>query len=109
MGAMRLAQLPSHAVLINAARGSIVDEVAVLDALRQGRLGAAALDVLPVEPPIDNPLYSAYLNAELPNLLLTPHVAWYSQQSVIDLRRKAAEDAFRILRGKRPFGLVTAD
>lgn len=67
-----------NAILINAARGGIVDEAALLDALQRNEIQAAALDVLSVEPPpADHPL----LQAGLPNLLVTPHIAWASLQA----------------------------
>jgi len=96
-----------HAVVVNTARGPIIDEQALYEALLTGRLAAAAIDVLEQEPPVDNALFDAYLRGELQNLLLTPHVAWYSQQSARELRRKAAEEAGRLLRGEPPFNPVT--
>jgi glycerate dehydrogenase len=61
------------ALLVNTARGAILDVGAVLQALRDGRLGGAALDVLPQEPPPLRPL--------APNLIVTPHAAYYSEAS----------------------------
>ncbi|WP_020558707.1 D-2-hydroxyacid dehydrogenase [Thiofilum flexile] len=76
INAERLALMQSHALLINTARGGIVDETALLAALRQGQIGGAGIDVLPQEPPIQgNPL----LEAQLPNLIVTPHIAWASR------------------------------
>ena len=70
-----LALLPRGALLVNTARGGLVDEKALLDALRSGHLGGAALDTLEEEPPhADAPLLRAA--REMGNLLLTPHVAW---------------------------------
>ncbi len=78
IGAPELARMRATALLINTARGGIVDEHALLDALRAGRLGGAALDTLECEPPrADSPL----LNAGLPNLIITPHVAWASREA----------------------------
>ncbi len=106
--AAALALLPPHATLVNTARGPIVDEEALLEALRAGRL-AAALDVLTQEPPAGSPLFDAYMRGELPNLLITPHVAWYSQGSAAELRGKAAAEAGRLLRGEEPWNPLTSD
>jgi glycerate dehydrogenase len=66
------------AILINTARGGMVDEPALLQALESGRLGGAAIDVLGEEPPRNgNPL----LAADLPNLIVTPHIAWASVEA----------------------------
>ncbi|MEJ2644072.1 MAG: 2-hydroxyacid dehydrogenase [Gammaproteobacteria bacterium] len=84
IGARELALMKPDALLINAARGGIVDEAALADALRAGRLGGAAVDVLTEEPPVrGNPL----LDFQSPRLIVTPHVAWASRearQRVID-------------------------
>jgi glycerate dehydrogenase len=76
IGAAEFALMKSGALLINTARGGIVDESALLDALRSGRLAGAALDVLAEEPP---PTDHALIRAALPNLIVTPHVAWASR------------------------------
>ncbi|MCA1245750.1 D-2-hydroxyacid dehydrogenase [Massilia sp. MS-15] len=75
IGAAELARMQPHALLINTARGGLVDETALAEALLAGRIGGAGFDVLAQEPPDPaNPL----LRLRLPNFLLTPHVAWAS-------------------------------
>jgi len=85
ISAQRLSAMKPDALLINTARGALVDEQALADALRSGRIGGAAIDVLSEEPPISgNPL----LADDIPNLLVTPHVAWASGEA-----RQRAVDA----------------
>lgn len=76
--ARRLALMKPDAVLINTARGALIDPAALADALRAGRLGGAAIDVLPQEPPVDG---SPLLDPALPNLIVTPHMAWAARES----------------------------
>jgi len=78
IGAAEIAQMKQSALLINTARGGIVNEQALADALRDGYLGGAGFDVLSQEPPLpSNPL----LAGDIPNLILTPHIAWASRAS----------------------------
>jgi glycerate dehydrogenase len=78
IGADRLSRMKRDAVLINTARGGLVDPTALADALRGGRLGGAAIDVLSQEPPVDgNPL----LAGDIPNLIVTPHIAWAAREA----------------------------
>jgi glycerate dehydrogenase len=77
--------MKSSSVLINTARGGVVDEQALVDALNKKQISGAASDVFVEEPaPLDNPLM---LNAHLPNLILTPHVAWGSDSAITKLVR----------------------
>ncbi len=96
LDAARLNLLPRGAFLINTARGGIVDEQAVLRALDAGQLDSAALDVLECEPLADEEL------RRHPRLLVTPHCAFNSAAAGPELRRKAAEEALRLLRGEPP-------
>ena len=90
-----LARMKPTAVLVNTARGALVDSAALAAALESGRLAVAALDVVEPEPlPASSPLW------DTPNLLLTPHVAWYSEQSNARLERLAAEEAERAVLGR---------
>jgi glycerate dehydrogenase len=79
IGWKELSLMPHHALLINTGRGGLVDEIALLEFLRERRIGGAGVDVLSEEPPRGgNPL----LDSSLPNLIVTPHVAWASAQAM---------------------------
>ncbi|MCP5157925.1 MAG: 2-hydroxyacid dehydrogenase [Gammaproteobacteria bacterium] len=89
IGAWELALMRRDAILINTARGGLVDEALLADALRQGALGGAGVDVLSLEPPVDgNPL----LALDIPNLIVTPHSAWGSRESRQRLIEQLAEN-----------------
>ncbi len=78
----RLAKAKSSLLIVNCARGGIIDEVAALEALRNGDIGGLAVDVLPAEPPRDgHPLLDALANAEPLNLIVTPHNAWITPEA----------------------------
>ena len=89
-----LARMKSDALLVNTARGALVDNDALIAALESGTIGGAALDVVAGEPEIPTALVA---NA---NTILTPHVAFASRESVVELRRRTAEDVVRVLRGE---------
>jgi D-3-phosphoglycerate dehydrogenase len=92
-----LALMKPTAVLVNTARGPIVDLPALAQALQEGRLAGAALDVVDPEPlPAESPFY------QMPNVILTPHSAYYSERSVDVVRRETLLEALQVLRGKRP-------
>jgi phosphoglycerate dehydrogenase-like enzyme len=96
IGARELALMPSHAVLVNTARGGIVDEDALVRALERGRLRAAALDVFEAEPPRASRLLS------LPNVVLSPHNAGLSIPSIEEMTRRATSSVIEVLRGTVP-------
>ena len=93
LDAAALAQMKPTSLLINTARGALVDTVALAAALNNGVIAGAGLDVFETEPlPADHPL------RRCSNALLTSHVSWYSQLSGPNLQRLAAEEAVRSLR-----------
>jgi D-3-phosphoglycerate dehydrogenase len=104
IGADAFKKMKPTALLVNTARGPLVDTDALAVALDNGEIGGAALDVVPVEPlPADSPL----LNRD--NLILTPHTAFYSVDALLDLQTKAAQDVARVLAGERPVYPVNPD
>ncbi|MEU6180146.1 C-terminal binding protein [Streptomyces coeruleorubidus] len=96
IGAEQLALMKPGGLLVNVSRGGLVDTDAVIKALDSGQLDGAAFDVLESEPHVP-----AGLSAQ-PGALLTPHIAFSSDASVTELRRRAAEDVVRILAGETP-------
>jgi len=89
-------QMKPNAYLINTARGPIVDEAALAQALDAKQIAGAALDVMPKEPPRNSPLFGR------PNVIITPHTSFYSEESLVDLQTKAAEEVVRVLKGEAP-------
>lgn len=90
--------------IINTARGAIIDEKALYKALKEGWIAGAALDVFEIEPPPENnPLF------ELDNVVLTPHIAWYTEEALRRLEMSAVEEAIRILRGELPRNIVNRE
>jgi glycerate dehydrogenase len=82
IGAIEFTRMKPHVLLINVARGGLVDERALAEVLRTGMIGGAAVDVLSEEPPkADNPL----LERELSNLIITPHIGWASEEALSDM------------------------
>jgi D-3-phosphoglycerate dehydrogenase len=95
LGREQLALMKPGAFLVNVSRGAVIDSQALADALAAGHLGGAALDVLEDEPRVPPGLLR-------PEVILTPHVAFSSDASIRDLRRKASEEVVRVLRGQAP-------
>jgi glycerate dehydrogenase len=84
-GAAQFRRMKETALIINTARGAIIDEQALADALRVGEIGGAGIDVLSEEPPVDgNPL----LDRDIPNLIITPHIAWAAREA----RQRAVDE-----------------
>lgn len=101
IGEAEFRKMKSTAYFINTSRGPVVNEEALARALQEGWIAGAGLDVMVEEPlPTTSPLMRA------PNLILTPHAAWYTERSVEVLVRNAMVDVVRALQGKRPKNLV---
>lgn len=97
IGRTELAGMKPTAILVNTARGAIVDTDALVEALRAGRPGGAGLDVFEETPlPINHPLRS------LENVVLTPHSAAYTEEALAEVRKRPLADTLRILRGEAP-------
>jgi D-3-phosphoglycerate dehydrogenase len=101
IGERELRAMKSSAFLINVSRGAIIDEPALIRALREGRLAGAGLDVFQTEPlPEDHPLLM------MPNVVITPHLAWYTQEAAARQSQQAADAVLDILAGRRPRSVV---
>ncbi|MGA1077366.1 MAG: C-terminal binding protein [Nitriliruptoraceae bacterium] len=101
IGADLLARSRPGSVLVNTARGSLIDTEALVAALATGAPAVAALDVFPREP-VDPALFAAVAE----RVIMTPHTSWYSEESERDMRVKASEAAAALLRGERPAEVV---
>lgn len=104
INAAALRRMKPTAFLINTARGAVVEEEALVRALKEGWIGGAGLDVLEREPPApDNPVLG------MENVLLTPHAAFYSLGSLSEVKRRAAAAVAAALRGERPESVVNPE
>lgn len=104
VGAKQLIRMKPGSIIVNTARGGIIDTNALVDALSEGHVGAAGIDCHEVEPvPADHPLTT------FPQVVLTPHVAWYSEESYRELKSRTMRAATDILTGGRPVGLLNPE
>jgi phosphoglycerate dehydrogenase-like enzyme len=102
IGARELARMRPGATIVNTARGPVVDEQALVDALQDGRIGAAGLDVFEREPPTQSPLLG------MRNVVLSPHVGGISDASNLAMSRLATENVLAVLEGRVPPTAVTS-
>lgn len=100
IGTAELERMKHSAFLVNTARGGLVDEAALAKALQAGRLAGAGLDVFAQEPPAGSPLLG------LPNVVLTPHAAGFTQEGLLRMGDMAVENCLRALRGEPPLQAV---
>lgn len=103
IGASELARMKQGAILVNTSRGALLDETALLHALTEGRLRAAALDVFQAEPPSNPALL------QLPNVVLSPHVGGLSSEAIHAMMRKCVQQVLDVLDGRIPDGVVNGD
>lgn len=96
-----ISQMKSSAILINTSRGPVVEERALLKALKEGKINSAGIDVFENEPlPADSPLFG------LDNIVLSDHAAWYSEESELELKTKLATNVVRALKGEKIMHIV---
>ena len=101
IGEKEFKSMKRNAIIVNTSRGGVVDEKALYKALKEKWVAGAGLDVMEKEPPEkDNPIL------KLDNVIVTPHMAWYSEDSFNEIRKIAAEEIARALTGQTPINLV---
>jgi len=104
IGRAELEMMKPEAFLINCARGALIDEDALYDALTSGQIAGAGLDVMvDLAPPPNGRLF------QLGNVVVTPHTAFFSQEAVLELEQRAAGEVASVLQGKMPDNLVNRD
>jgi D-3-phosphoglycerate dehydrogenase len=97
-------KMEKRPILINTSRGPIIDEKALIQALKEGLISGAGLDVLEKEPPdSQNPLL------KMENVILTPHVSFYSVESISELKRRTAKNVADVLTGRWPRSVVNRE
>lgn len=97
IGGRELRMMKPQAILVNTARGGLVDEQALARACKEGWIAGAGIDVFEKEPPDKD-----FILRGIPNVILTPHLAWYSEDAGWSIREKIIEDVFRFLEGQPP-------
>jgi D-3-phosphoglycerate dehydrogenase len=104
IGEQEFKKMERKPLLINTSRGPIVNEMALVQALEEKRISGAGLDVLEIEPPDPgNPML------QMENVILSPHVGFYSEESINELKRRTAKNVSDVLRGRRPDSVVNRE
>lgn len=101
IGKEEIEKMKASAFLINTARGGIIDEKALITALKKKRIAGAGIDVFEEEP-----VHPGHPLLSMDNVIATPHSAWYSETAIRTLQRKAAEEVVNVLKGNKPFNRV---
>jgi len=96
-------QMKKGSYIVNTARGPVIDEVALAEAIDSGHIAGAGLDVMTTEPPVSSPLIGKK------NVIITPHTSFYSDESLVELQTKAAQEVANVLTGKPPRNPVNPD
>lgn len=104
IGAEELAQMKQGSIIVNCARGGLIDEEALASSLASGHTAGAGLDVVEPTPPDPD---SALLKQE--NVIITPHTAFFSQASTLELEQRTAQEVVRVLNGEQPENLINPD
>ncbi|NKK63646.1 hydroxyacid dehydrogenase [Rhizobium leguminosarum] len=100
LNAGRIGRMKPAAILVNVSRGPVIDDAALVEALRDGRIGGAALDVFATQPlPLDHPYFG------FDNVIVTPHLAGLTEESMIRMGTGAASEALRVIKGDLPVNL----
>lgn len=104
IGAAELARMRSDAIIVNTSRGGVIDTDALVDALDRGVIAGAGIDVHESEPlQVGHPLMS------FDNVVLTPHLAWYTEESYVDLKRRTVENVVEVCGGRAPRNIVNPE
>ncbi|TCU14495.1 NAD(P)-dependent oxidoreductase [Rhizobium sullae] len=100
LNAGRIRRMKPDAILVNVSRGPVIDDAALIEALREGRIGGAALDVFATQPlPLDHPYFG------FDNVIVTPHLAGLTDESMMRMGTVAASEVLRVMKGELPVNL----
>jgi D-3-phosphoglycerate dehydrogenase len=104
VGAPELARMRSDAIIVNTSRGGVISTDALVDALRSGAIAGAGIDVHETEP-----LPAGHALMDFDNVVLTPHLAWYSEESYVELKRRTIENVVEVCAGRVPRNILNPE